>query len=298
MEFLQLQYFCELAVRQHLTQTASAMMVSPSAISTSISRLESELGVKLFDRVGRTLRLNSYGEAFFSHAKRALTEIEDGQQELADLLGNQNPQITVATTNPYVWQMPLRSFQQAHPHIRLKHILFDPLLSKTALPPEDTDIIIASPDAFSNPEWESVRLFSDNIVLAVAPDHPFASRTSIALSEAKDEWFVGLSNSSFSEYCNELCRKAGFEPKIKMECDYMVRPEVVLSDKMVCLTTYNGRNVGIFKDIPLISLNDVPTQRDQALFWKKARYVSSPVRLFRDYMVDFYRNYLPETSDI
>ena len=65
MEFLQLRYFVELAKREHLTQVAEAMYVSPSAISSSISRLEEELGVKLFDRVGRNIKLSPYGKEYF-----------------------------------------------------------------------------------------------------------------------------------------------------------------------------------------------------------------------------------------
>jgi len=298
MEFLQLQYFCELAQRQHLTQTATAMMVSPSAISNSISRLESELGVKLFDRIGRNLRLNAYGEAYLKHVTRAMSELEDGQRELSDMQENRNTRLVLATTNPFVWQEPIQSFHRLHPYIQLRHIHFDPISSKSPLPHEPTDIIIACPDAFSHPEWDSTLLFEDSIVLAVPPGHPFSERDSIALAEAKDEWFVSLSKSAFSIRCDELCREAGFEPKSRIECDYMLRPKMIQNENMVCLTTYNGRNAGIFSGIPLLKLTDVNSRRDQAIFWKKSRYLPSAVKLLRDYMIDLYKDYRPKDDNL
>ena len=60
MDLLQLKYFSELAKRQHLNKTAQEMLVTPSAISSSLARLEKEMGVKLFDRVGRNIRLNIF----------------------------------------------------------------------------------------------------------------------------------------------------------------------------------------------------------------------------------------------
>lgn len=298
MEFLQLQYFCELAQRQHLTQTATAMMVSPSAISNSISRLESELGVKLFDRIGRNLRLNAYGEAYLKHVTRAMSELEDGHRELSDMQGNRDTRLVLATTNPLVWQGPVQAFHRQYPYIQLKHIHFDPISSKSPLPQEPADIIIACSEAFSNPEWDSALLFEDNIVLAVPPGHKFEGRESIALSEAKDEWFVSLSRSSFSLRCDELCREAGFEPKSRIECDYMLRPKMIQNENMVCLTTYNGRNTGIFSGISLVRLTDVNVQRDQAIFWKKSRYLPSAVKLLRDYLLALYKDYRPKDNNL
>lgn len=68
---LQLKYFSELAKRQHLNKTAQEMLVTPSAISSSLARLEKEMGVKLFDRVGRNIRLNNYGKILQKYVIRS-----------------------------------------------------------------------------------------------------------------------------------------------------------------------------------------------------------------------------------
>ena len=72
MKLLQLYYFKALAEREHLTATAAELYISPPSLSAAISRLETDLGVPLFDRVGRNIRLNDKGRQFYDHVKLAL----------------------------------------------------------------------------------------------------------------------------------------------------------------------------------------------------------------------------------
>lgn len=57
MELLQLQYFITLAECQHMTRAANSLMVSQPSLSNTLSRIEKELDVKLFDRQGRNIVL-------------------------------------------------------------------------------------------------------------------------------------------------------------------------------------------------------------------------------------------------
>ena len=72
MELLQLRYFCALAESQHLSNTAKKLMIAPPSLSLTISKLEAELGVKLFNREKRTIYLNENGRLFYSKIKQSL----------------------------------------------------------------------------------------------------------------------------------------------------------------------------------------------------------------------------------
>jgi LysR family transcriptional regulator, cyn operon transcriptional activator len=85
MDIRQLRYFLELAQTEHLTQAAQHLFVTQSTLSHGLRQLEQSLGVELFDRVGRGLRLSQAGAAFRAHALRALRELETGKMALADL---------------------------------------------------------------------------------------------------------------------------------------------------------------------------------------------------------------------
>ena len=77
ISFLQLRYFQALAEEQHLTRTAEKLYISQTTLSTMISRLERELGVRLFDRQGGGLRLNKCGKEYLQYVNGALLMLAD-----------------------------------------------------------------------------------------------------------------------------------------------------------------------------------------------------------------------------
>ena len=84
LEWHQLQYFKAVAELQHMTKAAQVLSLSQPALSRSIAKLEEELGVPLFERKGKTLRLNRYGKLFLKSVDRATQAIEEGKQLILD----------------------------------------------------------------------------------------------------------------------------------------------------------------------------------------------------------------------
>ena len=87
VDLLQLRYFQAVARHQHVSRAAAELHVAQPALSRAIARLEAELGVPLFDRRGRRVRLNRFGAMFLARAERALGELDQGQHELRDAAG-------------------------------------------------------------------------------------------------------------------------------------------------------------------------------------------------------------------
>lgn len=96
MDLLQLRYFQAVARREHISQAAEELRVAQPSVSRTIARLEKELGVPLFDRRGRQVRLNSYGVAFLRRVDRALSELDEARRELSDAAGLGHGRVTVA----------------------------------------------------------------------------------------------------------------------------------------------------------------------------------------------------------
>lgn len=82
MELIQLQAFVNLAQTQKMSQTAQEMNTSVSQISKLISSLEAELGLSLFDRVGRGLQVNENGKMFYRYASDAIVSLQNGRTAL------------------------------------------------------------------------------------------------------------------------------------------------------------------------------------------------------------------------
>ncbi|MFH5181304.1 LysR family transcriptional regulator [Paenibacillus sp. TAB 01] len=82
MEWQQLEYFRTVAKTEHFTKAAEQLAISQPALSRSVTKLEEELGVHLFDRLGRSVQLNPMGKLFLKRVERALQEIQDGIEEV------------------------------------------------------------------------------------------------------------------------------------------------------------------------------------------------------------------------
>src|SRR5690348_16241002 len=120
MELQQLLYFRKVAELQHFTRAAEALAVSQPALSRAVARLEDELGVHQFEREGRSVRLNRYGQIFLGRVERILQEVEAARHEMADLAGTERGTVALAFLHTLgVRLIPdlLRQFRQKHPQI-------------------------------------------------------------------------------------------------------------------------------------------------------------------------------------
>lgn len=113
MELLQLQYFLTVARLEHVTEAARSLHVTQSSLSKTIQRLEEDLGVPLFDRTGRKLRLNEFGSRFLHRAERALFELEQGKQELSDLSSPEHDTRIGGDHRKHITQYPARVSEKA-----------------------------------------------------------------------------------------------------------------------------------------------------------------------------------------
>ena len=86
MELRQIQYFIEVAKREHVTEAATHLHIAQSAVSRQIFNLESELGVDLFIREGRNVKLTTIGRIFLQHVEEAVTILDNARREVKEYL--------------------------------------------------------------------------------------------------------------------------------------------------------------------------------------------------------------------
>lgn len=103
MTLLQLQYFQTLAHVLHYTQAAAELHIAQPSLSYSIKELEKELGVKLFEKDSRHIKLTIYGEQFLPYAERILSMLDEGVNVLHQMAGSAQQIIRLG----YFTQSPL-----------------------------------------------------------------------------------------------------------------------------------------------------------------------------------------------
>lgn len=123
MELLQLEYFITLAECQHMTRAANALMISQPSLSNTLSRIEKELDVKLFDRQGRNIVLNAYGEILLQHAKNIFRELDNINTEIDALKQVQAHTISIGSVDSTYVKDWLPYFVNSHPDISIQHTI-------------------------------------------------------------------------------------------------------------------------------------------------------------------------------
>lgn len=188
-----IRYFCVLAEELHFGRAADRLSITPPSLSQQISRIEQQLGVKLFDRSPRKVELTTHGHALLPLARRVQ---DDHDQVLAWGRSVQHhaasPVLRVGivaagagTLTTAVIAETLQRLPNARIEMRRMGFfeVFDELdagrVDVAFAPP-----VPAPPRVRSEPMWEEPR------VLAVRTDHPLAQRTSISIDETSDEVFV------------------------------------------------------------------------------------------------------------
>ena len=86
MQLKQLEYFYVLAKMEHCTKAAEKLYITQPSLSHAISELEKELGTQLFEKEGRNIHLNKYGQTLFPYVEKALTELKIGEKKVLELI--------------------------------------------------------------------------------------------------------------------------------------------------------------------------------------------------------------------
>lgn len=188
MDFLQLRYFCEIARDQNMRKTADRLLISQPALSKSLRNLETELGVKLFDRTGRGIKLNSTGSYFYREVAAALSGLDHAVTVLPNLYHSEHRTVKIANLVPEHITWLLEAFLEENPTIPLHEVMPDRPLDE-AFRAGQIDLALAF-EPLASVHYESIELLRDTLLLLVPPDHRFADRESIGVEEVSCEPFI------------------------------------------------------------------------------------------------------------
>ncbi|QKG85527.1 LysR family transcriptional regulator [Kroppenstedtia pulmonis] len=296
MELLQLHYFRKVAELEHMTKAARELRIAQPALSKTIARLEADLGVPLFDRQGRNIRLNSFGKAYLKKVETALMTLEDGRREVKDLAGMERGRIILATTSHKCFSDIIGSFISSNPDVKLQIIQASEKEKVQQLQSGDIDFCITFPP-IKQTGIEGISFLTEKILLAVPHTHRFAKRSSIDLSEVADDPFIFIKQGNpFRDMTDEFCRKAGFTPNIVCEVDehsaiiHFLRTGIgvaFLPETLMENTDISFHSMEIHRPV---------CQRTYQIAWLKNRYMSKVARKFRDFVVQSF-NELPQRQN-
>lgn len=289
MELLQLKYFLMLARTEHVSKTAAALHISQPSLSSTIKKLENEVGVPLFTRQGRNIRLSPYGHAYLTYVEQIFTALENGQRTLAVMKGQDDRHLALGILSPYIWKDLLRAFSESHPSVKMDRYSMEGSNHIKALLNGNIDMYLGALNGLSDRNLTSKVLYEDDMVLLVNKSHPLADKKEIDLRECRNESFINLSKSTnLQQFISEIYEDAGFVPDSIMECDYTLRDQMVIENYGVSITTKTSAENVDSDQVTALALTCPKKKRILGLVWRKNLVFTPAMKQFHDFACQYF----------
>ena len=290
MEVRQLQTFCILAEELNFTRTAERVHTVQSNVTSQIKSLEAELGVPLFDRLGKRVVLTEAGRRLRPYAERALAAMDQGHRavkfgtEPAGPLHIGTPESVLTYRFPEV----LKSFRKQYPKVNL---FFHPDSQERladALESGRLDLAVSMSERFDSPQLNSISMRTEDVYLFSTPNHPLLQAKKVYPKDLTDQTLL-LTETG-----------CGYRMMLEMQlASAKVRPQNITefsSIEAVKQCVAAGMGIGLLpeivianelkkRQIAVLNWQGAKMSIATSIVWHKDRWVSPAMRSFIDVVV-------------
>ena len=291
MELRQLEYFQMASRLKNITRAAERLRVSQPNITVAIKKLESELGIQLFDRSQKQLSLTPEGAVFLERVEVALCNIQDAILEVNDYKQLQKGTIKIGIPpmmGAYLFPKIFSSFQRRYSHLDVYLHEEGSVAIREQLELDELDFgIIIIPE--SSPNLQFLPMTQSQIVCCVPADSELARRKAITLHDIEEHNLIMLKEGSFlRQTMLQKMKAAGISPNIVLESNQVVTIMGLVASGVgnaFLLDMVTNEAHGI-RTLPLAA----PIYVDVGLAWKRDRYISRAAQSFIDFSKDILRH--------
>lgn len=173
MNFRKLKIFYETATELNMTKVGKKLYISQPSISQAIHEIEEEIGVKLFDRIGKKLFLTHEGTIYLSYVRRILNIYEEGIKTVSDIANNEKGKIRIgASTTIGIYILPdiIKEFLSEHQGIEISLSVENTInIEKMILENEIDFAYIEGKSCFE--EIIKEEIWEDELIFICSPEH-------------------------------------------------------------------------------------------------------------------------------
>lgn len=282
MEIQQLRYFIKTAEVLHFTKAAELCFVTQSGLSQQIKKLEEELGMPLFFRVGKRVQLTEAGRIFLQHAKRIVDDVVSGKQAIDDLNNLIGGELRIGVT--YIFGLLIvpvvQSFAKMYPELKIiiENGVTEQLEQK--LVQNQLDLVLGISGNEIDVAVRKVPLFSSKLVLAVAKSNPLALLESIPFKRL-EEFALILPSKGFSSrgFIDNLFEELNMKPKISIELN-AIHSLLQIVESGDWVTVLNEKALKGWENIKAVDFEGVQTERESFILTMDNAYQKKAVNLF------------------
>ncbi len=195
MDLKQLRYFKTAAEFQHITKAANALDINQPVLSRSLSMLEQELGVELFEHVGRGIRLNQNGAYFYKRICEIFTTLHDACEDLKtqNFEIEDTPIRLASNTGLYIPGL-LGYLRKKMPSAKITYITANRTKLLQLLRDKEVDFIICSPLMEPKYQIQTKLLLNEHCPIIFPEGHWLSNASNIALRDLAQEPFIAVAS--------------------------------------------------------------------------------------------------------
>ena len=299
MDIKQLEYFLTLVNQENISSSADLLNISQPALSKSISRLEQEVGVKLFDRHGNHIKLNEYGRNFALYAARSLKILENGlfstRQSRYETNGNLH---ITCYAFPDILTSVISDYSFLNPNVQIR--IHRPKGKDSQDIDKDDFLLCSGQESVTflenSSNWVAQELFRESSVIIISEKYRSfpPEQTSIPLSDLKDEKFICSSERGplYADSTFKLCSNAGFIPTVAFDTnDFIAKMRLVGDARAIALVPECCTKIvqDVYPDVRAYQIEGSNTSRLIYLLRRKKLLMSEAALDFWDFVLDHYQ---------
>lgn len=287
MNLYHLYCFQVVAQESHITRAAQKLNIAQPALSATIAKMEKQLDMPLFDRVGRQIILNECGKMFLEDVNIILDQWQTANNKLEKYKRENQQQIRLASTGILFPQRLLRDFKLQYPLVTVKqsNIMVDDI--ESSLLSHKNDFVISSMKV-ENEDIECYFLKKEPLWLLVYKDHPLASRKSVSIEDMDGQEFISLPEGyAYRKTIDDWFASEGITHNVVFECFSPQLPDLVKQKIGIAFATDATVKSGFYPPEVVTIPIEPEFDRNLYILWEKSTTFSPIGKTFYNYVINY-----------
>lgn len=290
LDIRKLRIFHAVASHGSFTRAAEALPMAQPAVSIAVQKLEQQLDLLLFHRQDKKISLTAEGQVLFGHAERLLADLQQAQLEMDELKGLRKGEVRIGIPSmlgSYYFPELLMAFKVRYPDLKLTVEEAGTRDIQQMLDKGELDLGIIVRDQLPQ-VLEAEPFLREEMVVCVAPDHPFAEQDDVAVEDFFAEPLVLFKSGYFHrEFIDRLAAGNNSDLQIEFETNLISLIRSIVRNGFG-VTTF--LNMVVADDPTLVARSFAePVWLDLCIAWKRDRYLSHADRRFVDFLLEHAR---------
>ncbi len=290
IDLRQLRYFLAIAQEGQITRAAKKLSIEQPPLSRQLKLIEEELGVALFDRQGKRMRLTETGETLQKHAKDILRQMDDTLTEVKEIDMGIQGRLNIGSVFSCASLLPekIACFRERYPHVTFKILEGDHVVLGDYLADRSIELVVTRLPFESNDDhakYETLPLPSDPFVMVVPKNRKWQqAKSHFRLKDLAATPLIALKSDKTVQLNEKIvneCLRLGFKPNIICECSSVsITLALVTAGIGVTILPKSVLTAFSIADIDTFELPDITARSEVGIIWLKDSYLTKKAKRF------------------